>query len=134
MRVPWSRCRGFSIAETLISVFLLALLLIVLFNLFPTTVLANRQGSQQMQAMDLAQSVLAEARARPFQDLVPGTTETGGPVTMGDTTYTTELVVSPPGTGDPQHLRVLTATINWTANNRPKSLQEKIWVHRIMEE
>lgn len=126
--------RGFSIAETLISVFLLALLLIVFFNLFPTTVLANRQGSQQMQAMDLAQSVLAEARTRPFDDLAIGLNETGSVQRIDGTDYQSNLEVIKPDSGDPDQLKVLVATVTWTANNKSKTLQERIWIHRVLEE
>lgn len=132
--IGMKRTKGFSIAETLISVFLLALLLIVFFNLFPTTVLANRQGSQQMQAMDLAQSVLSEARTRPFDDLTIGLKESGSVQRIDGTDYQTSLEVVKPDSGDPDQLKVLLATVTWTANNKSKNLQERIWIHRVLEE
>ena len=126
--------RGLSIAESLLSVFLVALLAVVLFNLLPTTVLANRQGNEQLQARSLAQSELAEIRARPFPQLTPGLRETNGPIRLQGNDYHTELLVGTPTNGDPQYMRLLTVTVRWVSNNQNKSLREQIWIHQVMED
>ena len=126
--------RGVSIAETPIAIFLVALLILVVFNMFPTTVLANRQGSERLQAVTVAQSGLAEARTRRFDLLVVGSAEALSAKTNRGITYNSELKVLPPDKGDPDRLKVLEVTVTWTSRNVKRSISEKLWVHRRIEE
>jgi len=129
-----ARNRGVSIAETLISIFLVALLILVVFNLFPTTVLANRQGSERLQAVTVAQSGLAEARTRRFDLLTVGTSEVLPSKVNRGITYDSELKVLSPDKGDSDRLKVLEVTVTWTSRNVKRSISEKLWVHRRIEE
>ena len=126
--------RGISIAETLVAIFLLALLILTVFNMFPTTVLANRQGSERLQAVTVAQSALAEARSRPFGNLTIGMVESLPPRTSGGTQFNAELKVLAPNEGDPDRLKVLEVTVTWQARNIERSIQERLWIHRRIEE
>lgn len=123
-----------SVAETLIGIFLLALLILVVFNMFPTTVLANRQGSERLQAVTVAQSALAEARSRPFDQLFVGTVETLPIRKTRGTQYSSELRVLAPDEGDPDRLKVLEVTVTWQARNIERTIQERLWIHRRIEE
>ena len=123
-----------SIAETLIAIFLVALLILVVFNMFPTTVLANRQGSERLQAVTVAQSGLAEARTRRFDLLVVGSSEALPAKINRGITYNSELTVLSPDKGDPDRLKVLEVTVTWTSRNVTRSISEKLWVHRRIEE
>ena len=126
--------RGVSIAETLIAIFLLALLILAVFNMFPTTVLANRQGSERLQAVNVAQSTLAEARSRPFDELLIGLSETLPEKVARGTHYTPMVRVLPPTEGDPDRLKVLEVTVNWKSRNVDRSITERLWIHRRIEE
>jgi Tfp pilus assembly protein PilV len=128
------RTRGVSIAETLIAIFLLALLILAVFNMFPTTVLANRQGSERLQAVSVAQSALAEARSRPFGELTIGMTESLPEKATRGTTYMSQLKVLAPDQGSPDRLKVLEVTVTWQARNIKRSIQERLWIHRRIEE
>lgn len=132
--VMWKRIRGISIAETLIGIFLLALLITVFFNLFPTTVLANRKGTRQLQASDLAHSTLAELRTRPFAELTAGLKESLPDRSVEGTTYQISFEVEDADFGDPQNLKVVTIRVQWTANNQANEHTEKSWIHKVMEE
>lgn len=123
-----------SIAQTLIAIFLVALLILVIFNLFPTTVLANRQGSERLQASTLAQSALAEARSTPFDKLILGSSLTLPEQQVQGVVYQSVLRVLPPDSGDPTRLKVLEVTVEWRSRNVERSLQERLWVHRRIEE
>ena len=126
--------RGISIAETLIGIFLLALILTVLFNLFPTTVLANRKGTKQLEASNLAQSTLSELRARPFDSLTVGLNESLPEHLAGGNRYQVSFKVLGPEFGDPDNLKVLEVKVEWTSNNQEQILTEKVWVHKVMED
>jgi Tfp pilus assembly protein PilV len=128
------RTRGVSIAETLISIFLLSLLIIVVFNMFPTTVLANRQGSERLQAVTVAQTALAEARSRPFSELSIGTTEPLPENSLRGTKYLSQLKILAPDEGDSDRLKVLEVTVTWQARNIKRSISERLWIHRRIEE
>ncbi|MEW6278658.1 MAG: hypothetical protein AB1758_08565 [Candidatus Eremiobacterota bacterium] len=62
---------GFSIIEAILSISLLALLIMLLFNLYPTSLLGIRRAEHRLLADNLARSLVERERARPFADLTP---------------------------------------------------------------
>ena len=131
---PTHEVRGVSIAETLIAILLLALLILVVFNMFPTLVLANRQGSERLQAVAVAQNRLAEARSRPFDQLIVGTTEALPDTQDRGIVYSSVLSILPPESGDPSRLKILEVSVSWTTRNVQRTIREKLWIHKRIEE
>jgi hypothetical protein len=128
------RSRGVSIAETLVAIFLLALLITVVFNLFPTTILANRQGSERLRALNVAQSVLANKRTVAFSDLVVGSSEQLEQREVGGHSYQPTVRILAPSQGDPGNLKVLQVSVAWESKSQKHRLTEEIWIHRVMED
>jgi len=64
--------RGISLAELILCFFLLGLVVVLIFNLYPTSVASVRYSGQRLQANALAESLLQQQLARPFSQLVPG--------------------------------------------------------------
>lgn len=126
--------RGVAIAETLVAIFLLALLILVVFNLFPTTVMANRQGSERLQALSVAQTALSEARNRPFESLVVGSASSYPDTKADGLVFHTLVKVLPPERGDGTRLKILEVAVSWTSRQGHRSLVERLWVHRRIEE
>ena len=61
--------RAFSLVETIASLSLLTVVMMLIFNLFPTSSVAVHKAQQQLQATSLAQSHLEQMRAQPFAAL-----------------------------------------------------------------
>lgn len=66
------RRRGASLAEAILCFAILTLVIILIFNLYPTSVAAVRVSGQKLQATALADSILDEQMEKPFPSLVPG--------------------------------------------------------------
>lgn len=125
---------GLAIAESLIGIFLVALLLIALFNLFPTTIAANRQGSQKLKAVNLAQSTLSEWRVKPFEQLLVGESENLPEKNVDNVRFHQRISVKAPDFGDSDNLKVLEVMVMWKVGNHNRSIVETLWVHRLIEE
>ncbi|MCE7874383.1 hypothetical protein DYH09_28985 [bacterium CPR1] len=69
------RRRGASLAEAILCFAILTLVVLLIFNLYPTSVAAVRVSGQRLQANALADSILEEQLTRPFSQLVPGPTQ-----------------------------------------------------------
>jgi Tfp pilus assembly protein PilV len=67
------RLRGFSLLESLVSLFLLILALLFLLNLMPSSLVATRAVECELSASSLADQALEDARASGFPQLVVGT-------------------------------------------------------------
>lgn len=130
------RCResGVAIGETLVGIFLLALILTALFNLIPTTILANRHGSQRIQADNLAQSTIAEVRTTPFDDLVVGTSTDRPAATVENVSYLTTVSVKAPPQGDPDRLKVVAVDVSWTMGSKVRRVSHELWMHRVIQQ
>ena len=62
--------RGLSLLETIVSLFLVATIVVVVANLFPSALVSVRQSEALTQAGLIAESLLDEQMSRPFEDLV----------------------------------------------------------------
>lgn len=65
-------CGGLTLAETIIASCLLGLVVLAIFNLLPTSLMAMRQAEQQIRADQIAQETLELARQLPYEDLAVG--------------------------------------------------------------
>lgn len=69
------RQNGISVTEIVFSLVVLTLLVILVMNLLPASLLSVRYGEHQQQAQDVAQSTLTEFLAKDYEELIPGTYE-----------------------------------------------------------
>lgn len=125
--------RGLSIIETVISVFILSMLTILLFNLYPGSVLAARQAEQKQRADRLAQSHLSEVMNRPFSSLPVGYQEHLLPdQTLSGITYVATLNVDAlPNGEDPAVARALRVKVEWQERSKNREVTHEIWIAKI---
>ena len=103
------------------------------FNFFPTTLLANRQGSEQLNALSVANSTLSGARARSFSDLKLSKVEHLTEAIIDGVTYRPVLRVQSPDDIDSSNLRLLEVEVFWKQRGQEKSLKQELLVHRVIE-
>lgn len=61
-----------TLAESILAIFLLSLIVVLIFNLYPTAMVSLRGSGQNLQANDVVDSVLDEYQERRFNTLVAG--------------------------------------------------------------
>ncbi|HXE73734.1 MAG TPA: hypothetical protein VNO81_13815 [Candidatus Nitrosotenuis sp.] len=66
------RGRGLSLAETILAGFVLSILMIAMFDIFPASAVAVRRAELQLQADAIAQKYLETWRSKDFADLATG--------------------------------------------------------------
>ena len=81
------RKRGLALLESILAAALLAGVMILLFNLYPTAAMAVRQSQDQLTADSIAQSILDELRVATFTSLAVGSTTNRTPIVRGDVTF-----------------------------------------------
>lgn len=106
------RHRGFTLLESLFSLFLVAMLVMFVYNLLPTSFLATKQAGRETQADAIAGSLIEEYRAKPFSDLAPGVVKPD-PVKAGDILYVPVVRISQPGGKGGNRLRRLEVEVSW---------------------
>ncbi|MEW6277820.1 MAG: hypothetical protein AB1758_04285 [Candidatus Eremiobacterota bacterium] len=124
---------GFTVAETILSAFVLSVVLMALFNIFPSSAMAARTGELQIRADSIAQGHLERLRARPFGSLAIG------PVALSPAsekhsgvTFTSEAEVlrldslNPPA--DPDRLKAARVTVRWTFRGRGYRAVHETWI------
>lgn len=73
--MPARSRRAFTLAELIICFFVVAIVLVLLVNLYPMSYVTMRRGDHMLIADAMAQTLLEEARALPYASLQPGQTE-----------------------------------------------------------
>ncbi|MBI3927774.1 MAG: hypothetical protein HY319_19695 [Armatimonadetes bacterium] len=120
--------RGLSLLEIICSLFVLGLGLVLLANLFPTSALAVRRSENLLQAHQLADAILAEYAARPFQEL-----EIGPPVTLDvvereGVRLKPRVEVFSPEDSEPEHLLGIRVTVSWSEGGSPRRVVQELWL------
>lgn len=122
MAKTWSRrTRGLSLLETILSIFLLGMVVLVVMQLFPTSFLATRRSEQRAQAARVAEDVLSRQRALPFGQLIVGATELE-PVVSGGVSYAPRVEVFAPEGANPDKLNGIRVTVNWQERGKTWSV------------
>lgn len=125
--------RGLTLMETVVSTFIVALVLIALFNLFPTSMYALKQAENQIVADQLAQTWLEMYRAESMDYL---NTNVGGPYTLaakkfGGMTFQSELRIGTPSGTDADLVKSLNVRVTWTFQKRAREVVREAWVSRV---
>jgi type II secretory pathway pseudopilin PulG len=129
------RGHGFSLVEIIMATSLLSLVMVMMFNLFPTSLLTIRQAEHRVLAFNFAQEVVEQERAASFQSvLIPqvgldldGFTKRTG---SDNVQYISELLVTVPTDSlfTPPHRLVVTVNEYWNEKNEdPNPASHKTW-------
>ena len=118
--------RGHSLAEVVISIFLLGLVVGAILNLWPTSLLSVERNEARMQAMHLAQNALETTAREPFQQLAvrPVQTDT---ISRGGREFTRRLTVTRQGPS----LCQMVVEVSWADHGRQASLEERLDVSEL---
>jgi len=128
--------KAFTLMETLITLSVLSLVTIFLFNIYPTSLLAIRRGEQQLEAnsrasswLEIYQQDIPALFAMPLDTPVP----LPGPLGAGGANYTTELVCStlPAPSNDDKKLRKLTVTVSWELMKHQRTVTHTRYVANL---
>ncbi|MFN8611356.1 MAG: hypothetical protein U0931_27675 [Vulcanimicrobiota bacterium] len=118
--------RGFTLAENMLAFSLISLVLILLLNLFPSSMATVRRSEQRYQALTLADNMLERQASRPFSKLPVGTVEDSQ---QGD--YKIHLEIVKAGDEDPAWLRTARVTVSWTYQSQSKEVTRELRLHRL---
>lgn len=124
---------GLTLVETILALSLLSVLLILLLNLFPTSLRAVRQSEQRLLATGLARSLLEEQTARPFASLTPGPLPALPERTLEKTSFQPALEIFQPPDSDPRYLRGIRATVSWLEGGRDNEVVQEVWVSSVRQ-
>lgn len=130
------RRRGVSLVEVIVAVTLLALVGVFVLNLLPTSALAVRQAEHRIAAVQLSQSLLAEAALGPYDALALGEQDLP-PVPLDDQVVLKPvrqvMAVTGPHAEDPAHVRRVRIVVRWTEarNTRIQEVWQEQWVSRV---
>lgn len=126
-----SQQRGLSLLETIFSLAVLGLIAIVVLDLFPASMLAARHNEQKMQAEMLAESILADYVAQPFEKLVLGPPQNLAPVTIDGMEFRPRVSIYQVQAHNTDHLRGVTVRIGWTFRQHQRHVERELWVANL---
>jgi hypothetical protein len=107
--------RGLSLTEMVLSIALMLLVILFVFELYPMAMSSVRASGQRLQANELADTVLADWMQRDFDLLVVGPAPAMAPVNGKGTVFQPAveiLPVSEPGV-DPTMMRAIRVRVTW---------------------
>lgn len=124
---------GFSLAETVLSIFLLSLVVILLVNLYPTSMLTVRQGENRFQAEQIAASELARLQSESFDDLVVGSAQDLDPVFHESLRFDRRVEVFEVPPNSDEHLKGVRVTVSWKERNEVRQVSQELYVVDIQK-
>lgn len=113
-----------TLAESVLAIFLLSLIVLLVFNLYPTAISSLRGSGQNLQANDVASSVLAEYQEKRFNSLVvgPAVTLPGRPGRGTEFIPSVEIFdINRPGV-DTTKVKGIRVRVSWVDHGRTHSL------------
>ena len=124
------RQRGLTLVEVIVSLTLIAALVVLVFNLFPGSLLSTARSEQTIQADLMAQSALERKAAEAFSQLVIGEVEDLPEVVRNGVHYhgTLEVVSAP---ASPDYLKGLRATVTWESRGVQRQVVHESWVSSV---
>lgn len=120
--------RGVSLLEIIFSLFLLGLIIVMVANLYPSTLGSVRYSGQRLEANALASSLIEKEMARPFTQLVAGPPQTLPVVPGKGAVYTPTVeifAVNEPGV-KPGLLIGIRARVDWVDHSIPHSIVREV--------
>jgi prepilin-type N-terminal cleavage/methylation domain-containing protein len=99
--------RGFTLIETIISMFILAVALLGMSSMAVSVIRATEQSKEMTTATTLLQDKMENLKNTSTSLLASGSEP---PVSLGNITYTRQWVINPLG-----NLKTIIVTVNWTS-------------------
>ncbi|MCA9779972.1 MAG: type II secretion system protein [Candidatus Eremiobacteraeota bacterium] len=104
--------RALTLLETIVSIFIISMLVLLLMQLFPTSFLAGRRSVQHSEAGRVAEEVLVQKRLLPFHELTSGEENLEG-VERNGVLYTRTVTIFELPEANPEKLKGIRVLVNW---------------------
>lgn len=109
--------RGLSLIEVIFAFTLLGLILMVLFNLFPASVMSVKHAELRIKAIAIAQSILDNKRAAAFSSFALGAESVDDSSFDSGNEFETTLECYNVDLTDSNNLKRMRATVVWSEKN-----------------
>lgn len=124
--------QGATLIEVLLAFTLTALMIVLILNLFPTSMATVRKSEQRQVAGTIAESLLERRSQWKFDDLPVGFSEQVSPgAPQQGVEYRAQFEVASVNGEDPKFLRALKATVSWDYQGHTQQITRKLYVHRL---
>lgn len=130
-RILNSHCRGFTLAETMVSLTLLSLLMVAVLNLFPTSMTVVKQTRTGWLARSSAQNKLESLAAQPFATLQVGLEEVVEIKLSDGSLANLKTTVSAVDGHPEKFLKRLRCEVSWAGRVSRKSALLEVYVHSL---
>jgi hypothetical protein len=117
--------------EVSLSLMILGLVTVFIMNLFPTSMITVKKAEHRQQANLLAESVLAELAALPFEDLIIGDPPVQESRQIDEVTYQIEKVVLQADSRNPDFIKNIRVEISWEVREIEQTLVRELWVANL---
>ena len=124
------KVRGFSLAETMFALGLLGLVVVLILNIFPSSMATVRSAEQRSHAESVANSKLEEQVEVPFDQLPLGLDKDLGSQNFLQVDYHARLQVLK-ADGDPRYLRAVRVNVDWTVRGLRRQVVRELLIHRL---
>lgn len=118
--------RGLSLAETVLATTLAGMMLVLIINLFPSSMATVRKAELRLRAATLADSLLEQKSVLPFSKLPVGLSQE----TEEKPFHLTFTVVKVDAEND-SYLRELRVKVQWEDRGVKLELTRKLYKHRL---
>ncbi|GMU53008.1 MAG: hypothetical protein AMXMBFR33_21540 [Candidatus Xenobia bacterium] len=122
--------RGLSALESVVTIAVLALVIVMLCTLYPMTGISIESSRQRLEAQSLAESTLDQLRGQSFAALGLGQRELPA-VTRHGLEYRRQVEVFVVSGRDPDYLRGLEVRVSWSWRGRPQQLSRELWISTV---
>lgn len=126
--------RGVSLVETLLAATLAGVVLVLVLNLFPSSMATVRKAEQRTRASALADSLLEARLTLPFRDLPVGYQQDLPDLSADGLDYRRRFTVAAVPGESSDHLRALHVKVTWVYRDRTLELDREVWKHRLPSE
>ncbi len=117
-----------TLTETIFALFLVGTVLVLLFNLFPTSVVALRSAEARNRAHRIADGIITRQMSLPYSQLVVSGPTPLTPVSSGGVTFQPALEVFQLPGRNPLYLRGVRVVVRWENGNKPQEIRQEVWV------
>ncbi|MFA5508611.1 MAG: type II secretion system protein [Vulcanimicrobiota bacterium] len=113
---------GFSLLEIVVSLALLGLIVGLVINILPSSIVASHGAGEQMEAENLAQSLVEEARAAGLSNLTVGVEDIPSP----DPKFKLQREIFVPAGADAGQTVGVRVIVRWESKKRQRELKREI--------
>ncbi len=120
--------RGLTLIETIMATFIISLVTMAVFNIFPSSAWTVKRAESELYADSVAMRHLEEQRARPFSELALGSSESLPDESSAGTTFHAHLEIEEVADSSPEVLKALRVRVQWKHSDREYRLTREAWV------